>query len=134
MAGKPHLTEAEWHRIEGVLPKSRGGRPRTNDRAVITGILDSLASGAPFAELERYADPSTLETRFRRWERDGTLERICAAIDFRPLEATSAGSAGRRDLSAPGDEGPGWSRWLPGAKPGSSAARRTPLSAPRAGS
>ena len=98
MAGKPHLTDAEWGKIESVLPKSRGGRPRTNDRAVITGILHALASGAPFSELERYGNPSTLETRFRRWDRDGTLERICAAIDFRPLGGHER--RGRRDLPA----------------------------------
>jgi len=80
-----HLTDADWHRIEAVLPPSRGGRPRINDRLIITGLLHSLATGAPFAELEVYANPSTLETRFRRWDRDGTLQRICDAISFEPL-------------------------------------------------
>ena len=79
------LTDAQWHAIEAVLPRSRGGRPRINDRLVITGILHSLATGAPFAELELYANPSTLEARFRRWDRDGTLQRICEAIGFTPL-------------------------------------------------
>src|SRR5215207_8261163 len=85
------LTDAEWHAIEAVLP-SRGGRPRINDRLIITGLLHSLATGAPFAELERYANPSTLETRFRRWDRDGTLQGIMDAIGFRPMAPTSAGS------------------------------------------
>jgi hypothetical protein len=79
------LTDAQWHAIEAVLPRSRGGRPRINDRLIITGILHSLATGAPFAELEAYANPSTLETRFRRWDRDGTLQCICEAIGFTPL-------------------------------------------------
>ena len=88
MRRKPwDLTDAEWHAIESVLPRSKGGRPRIDDRAVITGLLHALGSGAPFSELERYANPSTLETRFRRWDRDGTLERICAAIGFKPLGA-----------------------------------------------
>ena len=39
---------------------------------VITGILHSLATGAPFAELEPYGNPRTLETRFERWSQDGT--------------------------------------------------------------
>ena len=79
------LTDAQWQAIEAVLPRSRGGRPRINDQVVVTGLLHSLATGAPFAELETYANPSTLETRFRRWNHDGTLQRICDAIGFKPL-------------------------------------------------
>ena len=79
-----HLSEADWHRIEAVLPRSRGGRPQPRSTA-ITGILDSLATGAPFAELEPYDNPRTLETGFRRWSQDRTLQRICDAISFEPL-------------------------------------------------
>ena len=107
-----------WHlptrmaRIEAVLPRSRGGRPRTDDRLVITGILHSLATGAPFAELEPYGNPRTLETRFRRWAQDGTLQRICDAIGFKPIsphERHLRHGMGRAQRQAMRDKG--WSRY-----------------------
>src|SRR5215204_7011588 len=79
-----HLSDADWHRIEAVLPRSQGGRPRTDDRLVITGN-PAQPRHAPFAELEPYGNPRTLETRFRRWSQDGTLQRICDAIGFKPM-------------------------------------------------
>src|SRR5215208_6386620 len=86
MAHKPWtLSDDDWHRIESVLPRSRAGRPRTDDRRVVTGILHSLSTGAPFSELEPYGNPRSLETRFRRWDQDGTLQRICDAIGFKPM-------------------------------------------------
>ena len=107
-----HLSDADWHRIEAVLPRSRGGRPRTDDRLVITGILHSLATGAPFAELEPYGNPRTLETRFRRWSQDGTLQRICDAIGFKPMsphERHLRHGMGRAQRQAMRDKG--WSRY-----------------------
>lgn len=88
MTRKPWtLTDDDWHKIEPVLPRSRGGRPRTDDRTVITGLLHALSTGAPFSELEPYGNPRSLETRFHRWDRDGTLQRICDAIGFKPMPA-----------------------------------------------
>jgi transposase len=107
-----NLSDADWHRIEVVLPRSRGGRPRTDDRLVITGILHSLATGAPFAELDPYGNPRTLETRFRRWSQDGTLQRICAAIGFEPMsphERHLRHGMGRAQRQAMRDKG--WSRY-----------------------
>jgi len=90
----------------------RGGRPRTDDRLVITGILHSLATGAPFAELEPYGNPRTLETRFRRWSQDGTLQRIFDAIGFKPMsphERHLRHGMGRAQRQAMRDKG--WSRY-----------------------
>ena len=81
------LTDDDWYRIKAVLPRSRGGRPRTNDRAFVDALLFALGAGAPLAEVGAiYGIPgASLETRLRRWRLDGTLEKIFAAIGFKPL-------------------------------------------------
>jgi transposase len=67
------LTDAQWQAIEAFLPRSAGGRPRINDRVVVTSSTS--------AELDVYGiNASTLETRYRRWSQDGTLRRICDAV------------------------------------------------------
>jgi transposase len=47
---KRELTDAQWHKIERLLPKEapspRGGRRRIDDREVLEGILWVLRSGA----------------------------------------------------------------------------------------
>jgi transposase len=49
---KELVTDELWEVIEPLLPqeppKPRGGRPRVNDRAVLTGILFVLKSGIPW--------------------------------------------------------------------------------------
>lgn len=46
----PLLTEAQWKKIEPLLPRppqqTRGGRPWTDNRRVLEGILWILRSGA----------------------------------------------------------------------------------------
>ena len=46
---KPLLTDELWAVIEPLLPKERpkpkGGRPRVDDRAALTGILFVLKTG-----------------------------------------------------------------------------------------
>jgi transposase len=48
---KPLVTDELWAVIEPLLPKEspklKGGRPRIDDRATLTGILFVLKSGIP---------------------------------------------------------------------------------------
>ena len=48
---KELVTDELWEVIEPLLPKEppkpKGGRPRIDDRAVLTGILFVLKSGIP---------------------------------------------------------------------------------------
>ena len=67
------------------LPRSRrGGRPWIGNRAVIDGILWVLKTGARWCDLpSEYPSPATCWRRLKRWDEDGTWERI--RIRARPI-------------------------------------------------
>lgn len=67
------LTDAQWQKIEPLLPKpkrsSSGGRPPADARGVLEGILWVLKSGARWKDLPaRFPSPSTCWRRLRDWE------------------------------------------------------------------
>jgi len=67
------LTQAQWEKIEPLLPKPkksrRGGRPWADNRKVFEGILWILRTGAPWADLPKiYSSPSTCWRRLKTWE------------------------------------------------------------------
>ena len=69
----PLLSEQQWKKIEPLLPRPpmqpRGGRPWTENRRVLEGILWILRSGAPWKYLPKeYPHPSTCWRRLRDWE------------------------------------------------------------------
>jgi len=79
------LSDAQWKRIEPLLPKlprSRsGGRRWIDNRAVLDGILWVLKSGARWRDLPaEYPSPSTCWRRLKRWHDDGTWLRIWRAF------------------------------------------------------
>jgi hypothetical protein len=45
------LSDAEWRRIEPLMPRGRRGAHRVDDRRVISGIMHMLRSGARWARL-----------------------------------------------------------------------------------
>jgi transposase len=86
MARNFYLSEREWQKIKPLLPVFRGGKPRLNDRLIISGILLSLSTACPWRELPAiYGSPNTLMSRYNRWKKDGTLDRICRALKFEPM-------------------------------------------------
>jgi transposase len=81
MRRRHELSDAEWDRLQPLLPPHRAGRARRDDRQVINGIVWKLATGAPWRDLpERYGCWATVYTRFRRWTRAGVWGRIFAAV------------------------------------------------------
>jgi transposase len=76
------LTEAEWRRIAPVLPPpARRGRRPGDRRPLLNGILWILATGASWRDLPaRYPPWPTCYAYFRRWERDGTWDRLHRAL------------------------------------------------------
>ena len=90
------LTDAQWARLEPLLPPRRpakgstGGRPRHDDRTMINGILWILRTGAPWQDLPaRYGPSSSVSTRFYRWKNAGIWDRIFAAVQ---AQADAAGA------------------------------------------
>lgn len=67
------LTEAQWAKIEPLLPKfkrsRKGGRRPLDNRRVLEGILWVLRSGARWKDLpDEFPSPSTCWRRLRDWE------------------------------------------------------------------
>jgi putative transposase len=73
------LSEAQWRRIEPMLPgkASDPGRTAGDNRLFINGVLWVLRSGARWSDLpERYGKYKTVHKRFTRWARAGVWEGI----------------------------------------------------------
>src|SRR5215468_8544910 len=82
MAGRHALTDAEWQRLEPLLPTNKKrGHPFKPHRPVVDGILWILATGAPWRDLpERFGPWQTAYDRFNRWRRSGLWEKALAAL------------------------------------------------------
>lgn len=66
------LTDQEWAVIEPLLPPTRQGGERSDDRRVISGIFYVLRTGMPWDDLpERYGPHTTVYNRFNRWSKQG---------------------------------------------------------------
>jgi transposase len=79
------LTEAQWRKIQPLLPSRAAGRRRVDDRQTVAGIVLSLRTGCPWRELPPcFGNQNTLMSRYNRWKKDGTLARITAALGFTP--------------------------------------------------
>jgi transposase len=62
-------------------PPTGRGRPRTNDRLIVEGILWRLATGVPWRDLpDRFGPWATVYSRFRRWQRIGVWDGVLAAV------------------------------------------------------
>ena len=71
------LTEEQWNRIKDLIPHSRMGRPRKDDRLMLNAMLWLARSGAGWEDLPEWYGPwKTVYSRFCKWRDDGTFLRI----------------------------------------------------------
>ena len=92
---KPLVTDELWAFVEPLLPKEppkpKGGRPRVDDRAALTGILFVLKAGVPREMLPQgmgCGSGMTCWRRLRDWhEAGGVWERLHEALLDRLGEA-----------------------------------------------
>ena len=80
------LTDAQWHLIADLMPKTRGaGRPWSDHRRVINGMMWILHTGAPWRDLPEatYGPWQTVYERFNTWQRNGTFDRILERLQIR---------------------------------------------------
>ena len=81
MKGITWLSDAEWARIEPLLPRGRKGAHRVDDRRVISGIVHMLRSGARWRDCPPVYGPcTTIYNRFNRWSRQGLWFAIFEAL------------------------------------------------------
>lgn len=81
--GKHHfwLSDAQFSRLEPLLPKKVRGVPRVDDRRVISGIIHVLKNGLMWRDAPAvYGPPKTLYNRFIRWSKAGVFDRIFSTL------------------------------------------------------
>lgn len=76
------FSDAQWARIEPLLPTDTRGKERVDDRRVLSGIVHALKNGGRWADCPReiYGPKKTLYNRFVRWAARGVWEGIFAAL------------------------------------------------------
>ena len=69
MIKRYELSDAQWRRIEGLLPGKLGdpGRTAEDNRLFVNGVLWVL---------QRYGKWKSVHTRFARWAKSGVWERV----------------------------------------------------------
>ena len=74
-----------WELIKDLVSlEQKMGRPRSDDRLVLHGILWIRCSGASWRDLpERFGPWSSVNQRFRDWRDDGTFDRILERLHIR---------------------------------------------------
>jgi transposase len=78
------LTDEQWAKIEPLLPTDVRGKPRVDDRRVISGILHVLKSGCRWCDCPaEYGPPTTIYNRFVRWAKRGVWERMFQELSRR---------------------------------------------------
>ena len=71
------LTDDQFARLEPLLPRDTRGKPRVDDRRVISGIVHVLKSGGRWIDAPpEYGPRKTLYNRFVRWAAKGVWEDI----------------------------------------------------------
>ena len=80
---KELVTDELWEVVEPLLPeeppKTKGGRPRLDDRAALTGILFVLKSGIPWEMLPQEmgcGSGMTCWRRLKEWNEAGVWEKL----------------------------------------------------------
>ena len=116
---KELVSDELWEIIEPLLPeelpKPKGGRPRVEDRAALSGIIFVLKSGIPWEMLPQEmgcGSGSTCWRRLRDWQEAGVwedlhrvlLDRLGEAdrIDWERASLDSASVPAKRGAKRPG--------------------------------
>jgi Putative transposase of IS4/5 family (DUF4096) len=73
----PELTPLLWEQISSLLPRSRLGRPASDHRLMVEGILWVMRTGGSWRALpDRFGPWSTVAGCYHRWRHEGIWERI----------------------------------------------------------
>ena len=103
------LSDEAWEAIEPHLPRGKPGKPRVDDRTVISGILHVLKVGCRWRDVpSAYGPPTTIYNRYHRWSQRGIWQRIfekMAAAGPLPDELSIDSSHVKAHRSAQGSKG-----------------------------
>ena len=90
------LTNDEWAIVGPLIPGAkRGGNKRTVvEREIVNGLMYVLSTGCQWAAIPKDLPPrSTVNDYFRRWDDDGTLDRIHHALFVKCRELADRGAS-----------------------------------------
>ncbi len=74
------LSDAQWAAVKPLLPRL-GGKPRVDDRRVISGILHRYREGLRWRTIPaEYGPRTTLFNRWNRWSEKGIWQALLAAL------------------------------------------------------
>ena len=103
------LSDETWEAFEPHLPRGKPGKPRVDDRIVISGILHVLKTGCRWRDVPSvYGPPTTIYNRYNRWSKrriwQRIFEKMAAAgpvpdelsIDSSPVKAHRSASGSKR--------------------------------------
>jgi putative transposase len=109
MARRHELTDAQWMKIQPLLPgkKSDPGRTAGDNRLFVNAVVFVLKTGIPWPDLPgRFGKHDTVRKRFDRWCAKGVWQTIAHAtgdpdlrevqLDATPIKAHPVASTGRR--------------------------------------
>ena len=75
------LTQAQFSRLQPLLPNKPRRVPRVDDRRVISGIIHVIRKGLMWRDAPVADGPhKTLNNRFIRWSQIGVFDRIFATL------------------------------------------------------
>lgn len=80
------VTDDQWKAIGPILPRrtAKTGRPPSDPRLMVNGILWILRTGAPWRDLpERFGPWQTVYDHFARWRKAGVYDRILESLHIR---------------------------------------------------
>jgi len=108
------LSDAQFARLQPLLPNKPRGVPRVDDRRVISGIIHVIRHGLMWRDAPvAYGPHNTLYNRFVRWSEIGVFDRIfaelasaSAATDTVMIDATHL----KAHRTAAGKRRPAWWR------------------------
>jgi len=92
------LNDKQWSMIKSHIPKpAHTGRPQSNDRMTINGIIYVLISGCRWSEMPtRYGDDSTANLRLHKWQELGVWKKI---LKYAIKSAHSSGKLNLQKIS-----------------------------------
>ena len=103
------LSDEAWKALSPHLPRGRPGKPRVDDRTVISGILHVLKTGCRWRDVPPvYGPPTTIYNRYNRWSQRRVWQRIfekMAAAGPIPDELSIDSSHVKAHRSASGSRG-----------------------------
>ncbi|WHP68262.1 IS5 family transposase [Phaeobacter inhibens] len=117
------LTDEQMVRLRPYFPKSYG-KPRVDDRRVLSGIIFINRNGLRWSDAPReYGPPKTLYNRWKRWSDKGVFARIMEGLasehsDFKAIMIDATYLKAHRTASSLGGEKGGRGRLIGRTKGG----------------